>query len=109
MTTFALSLVLASSVLHATWNLLAKRAGGGAAFVWLVAAASATLYAPAVVSLIVLRRPVLGGPQLLLMAGTGLLHVGYYLALEKRPARRLLPVRQPRQRFLQSLHVLCKR
>ena len=83
MTLFALSLVLASSVLHATWNLLAKQAGGGAAFVWLVAAASATLYAPAVATLIVVYRPALGAPQLWLMAGSGLLHVGYYLALQR--------------------------
>ena len=36
MTTFALGLVLIAAVLHATWNLCAKRAGGGLPFVWLV-------------------------------------------------------------------------
>jgi hypothetical protein len=61
-TAFALSLVLASSVLHASWNLLAKRAGGGVAFVWLVAVISATVYAPAVAALLVLWRPAMGGP-----------------------------------------------
>ena len=35
MTATALGLVLAAAVLHAAWNLLAKRAGGGAALVWL--------------------------------------------------------------------------
>ena len=83
MTAFALSLVLASSVLHASWNLLAKRAGGAAAFVWLVAVASATLYAPAVAALLVLWRPAMGGPQVLLMAGSGALHVGYFVALQR--------------------------
>ena len=35
---FALGLVLVAAVLHATWNLCAKRAGGGLPFVWLVGA-----------------------------------------------------------------------
>ena len=35
MTPVALVLVLAAAAAHATWNLLVKRAGGGAAFVWL--------------------------------------------------------------------------
>src|SRR5215218_4659010 len=36
MTLFALALVLAAAVFHATWNLLAKQVGdGGAVFVWL--------------------------------------------------------------------------
>lgn len=83
MTAFALSLVLASSLLHALWNLLAKQSGGGVAFVWLVAAASAALYAPAVAALVVLKQPVLGVPQLLLMAGSGVLHVGYFVALQR--------------------------
>ena len=34
----AVALVLAAAVGHASWNLLAKRVGGGAAFVWLVSA-----------------------------------------------------------------------
>jgi drug/metabolite transporter (DMT)-like permease len=39
MTLFALALVLAAAVFHATWNLLAKRVGdGGAVFVWLFVA-----------------------------------------------------------------------
>ena len=36
MTTLALGIVLLSAVFHATWNLFAKRAGGGALFVWLI-------------------------------------------------------------------------
>ena len=46
MTAFALGLVLAAAFIHATWNFLAKRAGGGAAFVWLFAALSTAFYAP---------------------------------------------------------------
>jgi len=39
-------LALSSAILHATWNLFAKRAGGGAAFVWLFNVLSAVIYAP---------------------------------------------------------------
>ena len=42
----ALLLVVAAAVFHAGWNFLAKRAGGGAAFVWLFGVVSATLYTP---------------------------------------------------------------
>ena len=39
----AVALLLGAAFIHATWNLLAKRAGGGAAFVWLFAALSAVV------------------------------------------------------------------
>ena len=47
MTAFALSLILAAAVVHASWNYLLKRSGGGVVFVWLFAALSALIYAPA--------------------------------------------------------------
>lgn len=82
MTLVALGLVLAAAVLHATWNLLAKRAQrGGTEFVWLVATAAALLYAP--IGLVVLLRSLpLTGLQLGFMAGSGLLHVVYFLVLQ---------------------------
>src|SRR5215211_7935675 len=47
MTLFALALVLAAAIFHATWNLLAKRVGdGGAVFVWLFGLCSLVIYAP---------------------------------------------------------------
>ena len=36
MTAFALALVLTSAVMHATWNLLAKRVNAGTPFLFLV-------------------------------------------------------------------------
>src|SRR5215212_9426036 len=47
-TLFALGLVVAAGFLHATWNLLAKRAGSeasGPAFVWLYSALSTAIFA----------------------------------------------------------------
>ena len=42
-----LALVLAAAFAHAGWNLVAKPAEGGAAFVWLCAVAGTLLYLPA--------------------------------------------------------------
>lgn len=82
MTLVALGLVLAAAVLHATWNLLAKRAeAGGTEFVWLAATAAALLYAPIGV-VVLLRSLPLTGVQLAFMAGSGLLHVVYFLVLQ---------------------------
>ena len=50
MTLFALSLLLVAAFVHATWNLLLKRAQGGPAFQWLFAALSVGLYLPAVLA-----------------------------------------------------------
>jgi drug/metabolite transporter (DMT)-like permease len=82
LTAVALLVVVASAFSHAYWNLLAKRAGGGPLFVWLVAAASTILYAPLAAAVVWLQRPSVGRVQLLFMAGTACLHVGYFVALQ---------------------------
>jgi hypothetical protein len=69
MTAFALTLVLGAAFIHASWNFLAKRAGGGAAFVWLFAALSAAFYAPLAVVIYFWQRPFLGPMQMAFMAG----------------------------------------
>ncbi len=46
MTTSALILVLVSAVIHAGWNLATKKAEGGAAYVFLMAAGSALCWFP---------------------------------------------------------------
>lgn len=81
MTGFAVALVLASAVFHATWNLLAKRAGGGAAFLWLSDTMSVVLLAPLVVALFVIERPALGWVELIFIAGSAALHLVYFLLL----------------------------
>jgi drug/metabolite transporter (DMT)-like permease len=82
-TLFALALVLAAAFAHASWNLLAKRAGdGGSAFVWLFNSLSLLIYAPLAVAVVVFQRPHLGPVELLFMLGSGVLHVGYFLLLQ---------------------------
>jgi len=77
----ALALVLASAVVHATWNLIAKRVQGGVAFLWLFDAVSVVAYAPAVVVLIAWQRPQITLVGLGFMAGGGVLHLAYFLLL----------------------------
>ncbi len=84
MTLFALALVLAAAFVHATWNLLAKRAGdGGPTFVWLFNTLSFIIYAPFAVAVVVLQRPHLGPVELVFMLGSGVLHLGYFLLLQR--------------------------
>ena len=83
MTLFALALILSSAVAHATWNLLAKQAGGGAAFVWLFGMVAAVIYAPLALLVVVLQRPDIGISQLGFMAGSVLLHMIYFLLLQQ--------------------------
>ena len=83
MTLFALALVLLAAVFHATWNLLAKRVGdGGAAFVWLFGLCSLLIYAPLAVVVLV-SAPHLGSAQYLFMFGSGVLHLGYFVLLQR--------------------------
>lgn len=81
MTASAVALVLAAAVLHATWNLLIKRAGGGTAFIWLALGLSAILYAPVATIAVAVTRPHFGPTEITFMIGTALLHLGYFIAL----------------------------
>src|SRR6266850_2019370 len=83
MTLLALVLVLASAILHATWNLLAKRVGGGIPFVWLFSTVATVIYAPVLLVSILQQPPVFGAPQIVFLLGTTVLHVAYYLLLNK--------------------------
>jgi drug/metabolite transporter (DMT)-like permease len=73
-----LALVLAAACAHAAWNLLAKGAQGGAAFVWLTTIASAILYAPVLAGGIDLDRTAIA-----FMAGSGALHALYFVLLQR--------------------------
>lgn len=81
MTGLALALVLASAVLHATWNMLAKRSTGGTAFIWLFSAIMTVFYAPFALGVLVISRPDLALTDWLFMAGTGMLHITYFTLL----------------------------
>jgi drug/metabolite transporter (DMT)-like permease len=85
MTFFALALVLSAGLFHAIWNLLAKRVGkAGASFVWLYTALSALIYAPvAVAAIFTLGEIHMGVVGVLFVVGTAVLHICYFLSLQK--------------------------
>jgi drug/metabolite transporter (DMT)-like permease len=77
----ALALVLTAAVLHATWNLVAKRAQADDDFVALMAVASSVIWAP--LALPLAFREVGGWPPvaLLLVLLSGALHLTYFRTL----------------------------
>ncbi len=83
MSLFAISLILAAAVVHATWNFLAKRVGGSAAFVWLFAVLSVVLYAPLALFVLFTQNVTLEAPHWLFIFGSGLIHSFYFLALQR--------------------------
>jgi drug/metabolite transporter (DMT)-like permease len=82
-TALALVLVLIAAILHATWNLCSKRAGGGLPFVWLVGATICTLYVPVLAIYCAWRPPQLGATQLAWILGSGVLKTAYSLFLQR--------------------------
>lgn len=83
MTGLALALVLSAAVVHASWNYLLKRSGGGTIFIWLFASLSALIYAPLAFGVVWWQKPPIGWAQLGLMFASAALHTGYYLLLDR--------------------------
>lgn len=83
MTAWALTLILAAAVTHATWNFLNKRASGHATFTWLVAVLSALLYAPATITVIEVWEIRIDFVVIGLMAGSAALHTAYFVLLNQ--------------------------
>lgn len=83
MTTAAILLVLASAVLHAVWNLFAKRASGGMVFLWLFSALSMVIYLPLVIYLLVVDQPPLGWAALAAIGVSSMLQLIYFRLLDQ--------------------------
>ncbi len=83
MTGWALTLILAAALTHATWNLLNKRASGHATFTWLVALLSALFYAPATITVIGVWQIKIGWLTVGIMAGSAALHTAYFVLLNQ--------------------------
>src|SRR5687768_1990041 len=83
MSAFALGLVLAAASIHATWNYLLKRSGGGTAFVWLFATLSAVIYAPLAAAVVWVTAPTLTATSHMLMLASAVIHTAYYMLLDR--------------------------
>jgi drug/metabolite transporter (DMT)-like permease len=92
---FALALILVAAFIHASWNFLAKRVGGGASFVWLFAALSAAIYFPIAIGVYLWQRPHIGGIEALFLLGSAVLHLFYFLLLQRGYAHGDLSVVYP--------------
>jgi drug/metabolite transporter (DMT)-like permease len=90
-----LGLVVAAAFAHASWNLVAKPAVGGAAFVWLCAMAGTLLYLPVLVLALLVDPGSLGWMTIALMAGSGALHALYFVLLQRAYASGELSVVYP--------------
>jgi len=83
MSIYVLSLVLTAAVLHAFWNLLSKKAKGKAPFIWLMYIASTVLYLPVLIYEINQGDITFSQPVLWLSLGSAVLHISYFLILQK--------------------------
>jgi drug/metabolite transporter (DMT)-like permease len=79
----ALTLVLVSAGLHASWNLLAKRVPGSLAPVWAYAGVSAVAMTPALLVAAPRAAASLTPTVLGFVLGSALLHVGYLVSLQR--------------------------
>jgi drug/metabolite transporter (DMT)-like permease len=79
----ALGLVLAAGLIHAAWNLIAKRAAAGSDFVILYSTLGVVLYAPVAVWLGLGPIGELPAASWMWIAASGLLHCAYGLLLQR--------------------------
>ncbi|MDQ7806965.1 DMT family transporter [Amycolatopsis sp. A133] len=80
----ALSLVLVAAVVHAAWNLAAKRvSSGGTQFVWLYYTAGAVLLLPVTVVVLVVEDDRPQWSWLLAAGVTAVLHIAYGVVLQR--------------------------
>jgi len=83
MSLYVLSLVLTAAVLHAFWNLLAKKANGKAPFIWLMYIVSTVLYLPVLLYSVRQGDNIYSQPVLWLSLSSAILHMAYFLILQK--------------------------
>jgi drug/metabolite transporter (DMT)-like permease len=83
MNSAALSLVVAGALMHALWNLFAKKASGGLPFVWLFGIVSLVVALPFGFSSWYANSQQLTVQTWAAIAGSALVHIAYSLVLQK--------------------------
>ena len=82
MSSLALGLVLLSAVIHASWNLLTKRAVADTPFLWLCYVVGAIAYAPFAIGIVLIARPALVVPLVLVFVAVSVvLQTVYFVTL----------------------------
>jgi len=82
-TALALGLVLFSAFIHASWNYLLKKSGGGTGLITAASALSLALYAPLVIAATWIQGYDFQPIHLLLMLGSGITHTAYFIFLDR--------------------------
>ncbi|MEO9874628.1 MAG: DMT family transporter [Anderseniella sp.] len=82
MTIPGFALVLAAAFCHATWNFFLKRINGGLELVWLFSVVSVLLYLPIAAYFVITNGVSFGLRELVFIAGSAALHLGYFLFLQ---------------------------
>lgn len=83
MTIVTLLLLLCAAFFHASWNFISKKACGGAIFVWLFNAVASAVYTPVVIGFISITGSHFFWNYIIFMLGSAILHVGYFVLLNK--------------------------
>jgi drug/metabolite transporter (DMT)-like permease len=83
MSLYVLVLVLTAAVLHASWNLLAKKAKGKTPFIWLQYIGSNILYLPFLLFQTIQGYTIYSQPLLWFSFSSAVLHLGYFVVLQK--------------------------
>ena len=83
MTALALGLVIFSALVHASWNFLLKKSGGGAGLITAASGLSLVVYAPIALAALLLQGYAFKPIHLALMFGSGMIHTVYFLMLDR--------------------------
>ena len=83
MSTYALALVIVAAVLHASWNYLLKKCGGGIGVLSLSAIVATVALTPFSLFLILANGIVLSPTMVAVIIGGGVLHLIYFLLLDR--------------------------
>src|SRR3981189_2313160 len=106
MTGLAIALVLGAALIHAGWNYLLKKSGGGIGFVWAFAALSALFYAPLAAAVVDLQHFHFSATALAFIVASAVLHTAYYLLLDRGYRYGDLSVVYPLARIIQPRAIL---
>ena len=83
MSLYILLLVFTAAILHASWNLLAKKTKGGIPFIWLQYVAGTILCIPFLFFQKGCEYILYSQPLLWFSLGSAVLHLGYFIVLQK--------------------------
>ncbi len=83
MTWVALALVLFAAFVHASWNFLLKKSGGGAGLITAASTLSLVIYLPIAIAATWLSSYRFHPIHLVLMFGSGMIHTVYFLLLDR--------------------------